>query len=193
VTVATTEALLETLRLAQRLGFFGAGSIAAAVEHAGHFVAAIDEQARTVVDLGSGGGLPGLVIAEALPRLQVTLVERRQTRADFLQRAVSRLQLGGRVEVQPVDVRRLVDDPARAGRFDVVTARGFAQPAVVVEIAAALLCPGGQLIASDPPSKAGAGRWAALPPERFGLELIGSDGVVSVLRRSRSLPRDDAH
>ena len=44
-----------------------------------------------LVDLGSGGGLPGLVLADAYPERAITLVDRREKRTDFLRRAVRRL------------------------------------------------------------------------------------------------------
>src|SRR5437868_13631906 len=54
--------------------------------------------ARRVVDVGSGGGLPGLVLKVARPELEVTLVEADQAKAAFLVQAAARLELGG-VEV----------------------------------------------------------------------------------------------
>ena len=68
------------------------------------------------VDIGSGAGLPGIVIA-CLVEGQVTLVEPRRLRADFLQRTVDALGLAGRASVVPAKVERVT------GRFDVITAR----------------------------------------------------------------------
>ncbi len=51
------------------------------------------EQASTVVDVGSGAGLPGLVIAICMPRAHVWLVERRKRRSSFLQLATAHLGL----------------------------------------------------------------------------------------------------
>jgi 16S rRNA (guanine527-N7)-methyltransferase len=53
----------------------------------------VGTDARSAVDLGSGAGLPGIVIAIALPDLRVTLVEVRRTRAVFLTEAVAELEL----------------------------------------------------------------------------------------------------
>jgi 16S rRNA (guanine527-N7)-methyltransferase len=80
----------------------------------------VPEGAR-VADLGSGAGLPGLVLAIARPDLRVTLVEPMARRVAFLQEAVAGLRL------ESVEITR-----ARAGhgavqsRFDVVTARALA-------------------------------------------------------------------
>jgi 16S rRNA (guanine527-N7)-methyltransferase len=71
------------------------------------------------VDIGSGAGLPGLVIA-ALVDGPVTLVEPRRLRADFLERSVAELGLAGRVTVVRAKAER-VD-----GRFDVITGRAVA-------------------------------------------------------------------
>jgi 16S rRNA (guanine527-N7)-methyltransferase len=179
----TTESLHETLRLAQRLGFFGRGAIDVAIAHAEHFTAAVPAETRVLYDLGSGGGLPGLVIAAARRDIAVFLVERRQTPADFLRRAIGRLGIGDRVEVLTADVGTLTRDPRVAGSADVVTARGFAHPEILAPLASALVRPGGLIVVSDPPGAAGHRRWLELPLGSWSLEFDRSDAVVSVLRR----------
>jgi 16S rRNA (guanine527-N7)-methyltransferase len=79
----------------------------------------IPNTAKTLVDLGSGAGLPGLIIAIAKPELAVTLVEQDQRKAAFLTEVKSRLGLGNVVV-------RAVDIAAIEGRYDVVTARALA-------------------------------------------------------------------
>ena len=71
------------------------------------------------LDIGSGAGLPGLVIA-ILTEGPVTLVEPRKLRADFLQRAAETLGLSKRVTVHAAKVERI------SGAFDVITARAVA-------------------------------------------------------------------
>ena len=71
------------------------------------------------VDIGSGAGLPGLVVA-ALVAGPVTLIEPRRLRAAFLAEAVAALGLAGRVTVEATKVENV------RGRFDVVTARAVA-------------------------------------------------------------------
>ena len=78
-------------------------------------------------DIGSGAGLPGLVIA-CLVEGPVTLIEPRRLRADFLARATSDLGLANRVTVQQAKVERL------RGRFDVITARAVAPLGKLLEI-----------------------------------------------------------
>lgn len=71
------------------------------------------------VDIGSGAGLPGIVIA-LLVEGPVLLVEPRRLRADFLGRMIAELGLSGRVLLAAAKVERVT------GRFDVITARAVA-------------------------------------------------------------------
>lgn len=70
-------------------------------------------------DIGSGAGLPGIVIA-ALTAGPLMLIEPRRLRAEFLERSVNALGLGERVSVAPVKVEKV------SGTFDVLTARAVA-------------------------------------------------------------------
>jgi 16S rRNA (guanine527-N7)-methyltransferase len=81
------------------------------------------------IDIGSGAGLPGIVIA-CLVEGPVTLVEPRRLRAEFLHKAAESLQL--RVTIEAAKVERV------AGRFDVITARAVAPLAKLLEISAHL-------------------------------------------------------
>ena len=99
-------------------------------------------QDATVADLGSGAGLPGLVIAIARPDVQVTLIEPMERRTTFLVEAVERLGLDA-VEV----VRGRAEDWTRPERFDVVTARALAPLPKLLRWALPLVRPGGALLA----------------------------------------------
>jgi 16S rRNA (guanine527-N7)-methyltransferase len=80
----------------------------------------VSQDARSLADLGSGAGFPGLVLAELLRgRVRVTLFESIRKKADFLKAAAERMGLA-------VEVRNERIEAARAGRFDVVTARALA-------------------------------------------------------------------
>ena len=149
------QVLLETLRTAQRFGFFGAGPIEHAAQHSLGYVDALGQLAEgtRLVDLGSGGGLPGLVLADAFPDVDVVLLDRRQKRTDFLQQAVIRLRMTG-VVVICADVTELISD-VRSGAveaFDIVTARGFGPPGFTLRSAVALLRNGGLIVISEPPT-----------------------------------------
>ena len=70
-------------------------------------------------DIGSGAGLPGLIVA-LLVKGPVTLIEPRRLRAEFLSEIVSKLDLADRIRVECAKVERV------QGRFDVITARAVA-------------------------------------------------------------------
>jgi 16S rRNA (guanine527-N7)-methyltransferase len=103
-------------------------------------VPAVGEAAR-IVDLGSGAGLPGLVLAIARPEVEVVLVESVGKKCAWLERTVSALGLKN-VRVVCARAEELEEAP-----FDVVTARALASLAVLCEYAAPLLREGGSLVA----------------------------------------------
>ena len=77
--------------------------------------------ARSWMDLGSGAGFPGIVMALLLPDIRMTLVESRRKRIDFLIGLTEKLGLAGRVAVAGTRLEML-DAPAQ----DVISARAFA-------------------------------------------------------------------
>src|SRR3954471_13072331 len=97
-------ALLVVLESLRDRGALGEPSLPRAVAHAEAFLAPIAPGAATLIDLGSGGGLPGLVLADRLPTTEIVLTERRERRADLLRLAVTRLGWDGRVTVFAGDV-----------------------------------------------------------------------------------------
>lgn len=99
--------------------------------------------ARSIADLGSGAGLPGLVLAAARPDAQVALVESNGRKCEFLERAAERMRLTN-VEVV---CERAESWSAGLGTRDLVTARAVAPLPVLVEYAAPLLSVGGALVA----------------------------------------------
>ena len=169
-------ALADVLRDAQRAGFLGDGPVEPHIAHGVDFCAAV-RWARTqdppcaagghvrVVDLGSGAGLPGLVLALADAGLEVVLLEARERRCAFLGAAIRRLELQGRVDVLHERAESAGRSPEHRGSFDVAVARAFGPPAVTAECAAPLLVVGGHLVVSEPPAWQGSGvvaeRWPA--------------------------------
>ena len=162
----------------QRRGGIGPVDLDAAITHAEAYAVALPEGCATVVDLGSGGGLPGVVIAVRRPEVRMLLVERRATRADLLRYAVRALHLVDRVEVTERDARDL--SVALDGPVDAVTARSFAAPEVLIPLAATLLGPAGVLLLSDPPDR--TPRWT---PEQLLSWGFAEDGRVEGVRRLR--------
>jgi len=99
------------------------------------------------IDLGSGGGYPGLPIATALPAARALLLEPIRKKARFLSTVASALGLEGSVEAAPVRVEALAADGRHRGRWPAVTARAVAGLGELIELAFPLLEPGGVLVA----------------------------------------------
>jgi 16S rRNA (guanine527-N7)-methyltransferase len=150
--------LTSLLSQARDLGFFGPGPISDQLAHAEAFVAAVDGRPGPLLDLGSGGGLPGLAILVRRPDLEVVLLEASAKRAELLRTAVAELGAVDRCEVAQGRAEVLGRSELR-GRFDVVTARSFGRPATTAECAAPFLQVGGLLVVSEPPE--GGDRWPA--------------------------------
>lgn len=133
---------------AQRIGLIGPGDLAEAIDHARGYVAQIPAGVTRLVDVGSGGGLPGLVIAAERPEIDVTLMDRRGRACDMLRRAVVALGWGARVRVIHADAEHLAREPDWRASFEVATCRGLAFPALAAELVIPLLEPGGRLVVS---------------------------------------------
>jgi 16S rRNA (guanine527-N7)-methyltransferase len=100
-----------------------------------------------VLDLGAGGGFPGIPIAAAAPAAEITLAEPIRKKARFLETTTAAVGLAGRVQVVAARAEELARDPAHRGGSDAVTARAVASTAELVELAFPLLAPGGSLLA----------------------------------------------
>lgn len=178
--------LAEVVAEAQRLGFIGKGSVSSAIEHARGFAAGVDGQPGRVLDLGSGGGLPGLVLAAEWSTARVTLLDSQQRRCAFLRKAVDGLDYDDRVEVVEARAESAGQQARLRGRYDVVTARGFGRPAVTAECGAPFLRVGGLLVVSEPPGRGDVddvSRWPASGLRLLGLG-IGSGWVTEFRYRS---------
>lgn len=162
--------LLEVLARGREHGYLGPGPVEDHVRHASVFVAGAPDGIRRGADLGSGGGVPGLILAERWPESSWMLVDRGARRAAFLRTSVSFLELDDRVEVVEGPAETAGRDERWRGSFDLVTARGFGPPAVTAECAAPFLRLDGHLVVSEPPldSPSRASRW-----DPTGLELVG--------------------
>jgi 16S rRNA (guanine527-N7)-methyltransferase len=101
--------------------------------------------ARRIADLGSGAGLPGLVLAAALPDAQVDLIESLERKCVFLREGIERMGLPNAAVV----CERSEDWASAGGReaYDAVTARAVGSLATLAELASPLLREGGVLAA----------------------------------------------
>jgi 16S rRNA (guanine527-N7)-methyltransferase len=93
-----------------------------------------------LLDVGSGGGLPGIPLAIARPDLAVCMVDTVQKKTTFLQQAVIELGLKN-VTVHHARVEEMV------GQFAQITARAFAELSLFVDLTRHLLAPGGRWLA----------------------------------------------
>ena len=101
------------------------------------------------IDLGTGGGIPGLVLA-TFTDCYWLLVDRSERRCAFLKKAIFELDLIQRVEVVECSADELSQGDYR-GKFKLVTARSFGSPAITAECASPLLKEDGLFIVSEPP------------------------------------------
>ncbi len=123
-----------------------------------------------IVDVGSGGGAPGIPLAAALPNREVTLLESERRKVDFLGRWTAELPnlrvVWGRAEEQETD------------QFGVALAKALAPPAVAAEWCLPLVRPGGAAVLWVGPSAdveavaRVAGQMAAAEPENRGGLLV---------------------
>ena len=138
----------------------------------------VRRHAGPIVDVGSGGGAPGLPLAAALPDREVTLLETSRRKCDFLESWVGEFPnvrvVCGRAEEQPSD------------RFGVAVAKALAKPPVALEWCLPLVAPGGAVVLFTGPS-------AALDPaarvaERLGGAPPALEGGILVVRKIAPTP-----
>lgn len=181
------QALIRQLEQSRALGFLGPGPVEAHVEHAAGFLVALEGVTGRVIELGSGGGVPGLVVAVARPDLELVLVEAMSKRCAFLEAAVVALRL---VNTRVVAGRaEIIGRSELRGTADAVVARGFGSPSATAECAAPLLRIGGRLIVSEPPND--QDRWPSEPVGLLGLQLgtrSPRSPVIQVLIQAKPCP-----
>jgi 16S rRNA (guanine527-N7)-methyltransferase len=129
-----------------------------------------------IVDVGSGGGVPGIPIAHALPKREVTLLEANGRKCEFLRTWAppNARPLQGRAEEQKPDV------------YGVAVAKALSPPPVAAEWCLSLVRPGGAAVLWVGPS-ADSARVARVA-ERLGGELIEERDGLFVLRKLRPTP-----
>jgi len=130
-----------------------------------------------IVDVGSGGGVPGIPLAEALPEREVTLLEANGRKCEFLRRWAppNARVVQGRAEEQQTD------------RFGVAAAKALAPPPTAAEWCLPLVRPGGAAILWVGP---GADRErVARVAKRLEAELVDSpDGFFVLAKRAPTPP-----
>lgn len=174
--------LVPILERAQRLGFLGPEPVSNHVEHALRYRVPVVESAGLAMDIGSGGGVPGLVLAVLLPHVRWVFLDAMAKRCAFLAESVAELGLGSRVEIEEGRAEELGRLPRLRSQFDVVTARSFGAPAVLAECASPFLRLGGHIVVSEPPD--GSDRWTDEGLAILGLRRLPyEDSSVAVLEQ----------
>ena len=168
--------LIHILDQARGWGFVGPGDLDAQVEHSLAFLPFCGPTGATgtdlAIDLGSGGGLPGLILALVQAGRPWVLLDANRRRTDFLSAAARQLGIDDHTTV----VCQRAEDAGRGllrSSAMLVVARGFAAPSPTAECAAPLLAIEGTLVVAEPPAGAQArvhARWPASGLADLGLE-----------------------
>jgi 16S rRNA (guanine527-N7)-methyltransferase len=151
--------LLESLELARELGL---------------------EKAR-VADIGSGAGFPGLGWAISFPLLEITMIERREKRALFLERVCRALAIENATAIAE-DARDVARRPdARAG-FDVVSAMAVGDLSALATVIEPMIATGGRFVStiateSDSPARVGTLELERRIDGKFGCYVLYRLGV----------------
>jgi 16S rRNA (guanine527-N7)-methyltransferase len=155
----TLQTLLKILDLAVSEGFLTSNAAKDGIDHSKGYLFSKEnsfflksfKKKDLAIDLGSGGGLPGLVLATFTDCFWL-LVDRGARRCAFLKKAIFDLDLNEKVEVVECSAEELSQGDYR-GKAKLVTARSFASPAITAECASPLLREDGLFIVSEPPLK----------------------------------------
>ncbi|MEI6031865.1 MAG: 16S rRNA (guanine(527)-N(7))-methyltransferase RsmG [Synechococcaceae cyanobacterium ELA739] len=105
-----------------------------------------DQEPLQIIDVGTGGGFPGLALAIALPSARLTLVDSVSRKVDAVAAMVAELGLEGRVSVRCDRIERCGQASDCRGRFDWALARAVASAPVVAEYLVPLLRPQGRAL-----------------------------------------------
>jgi 16S rRNA (guanine527-N7)-methyltransferase len=163
--------LTRALEESRARGYLGPQAIEPQISHAQGFALCWEAIRATspvdLLDLGSGGGLPGLVLLDRW-RCHEVFLDSMAKRSNFLSEALGWPGAPQRGEVVIARAEEAARWPELEGKFDLVTARSFGPPAVTAECAVRFLKIGGVLVVSEPPGERSDERWS-----KGGLSLLG--------------------
>jgi 16S rRNA (guanine527-N7)-methyltransferase len=187
-TIAALAALLERLAADERAPTSIAGVAETLDRHIADSLVGLElpalRGARSAADLGSGAGLPGLVLAAALPDLQMHLVEAQRSKCTYIASLVAAMAL----QNSRVVCRRAESWEEGRGAHDLVVARALGPQPLVLEYAAPLLGLGGRLVEWRGSRDEGDEADAAIAASALGLRRVEVRAVVPFTgARSRHL------
>lgn len=192
----TIEWLSSALEQSRALGFLGPGPIETHIEHAKRY-ADVWSQYRSgppqrTLDLGSGGGVPGLVLFDVWDR-EMILLDSMEKRCRFLRSVIAGSSALTGMSVEEGRAEELAREPHLAGTCELVVARSFGPPAATAECAVRFLVEGGLLIVSEPPAVPQASRWPRAGLGQLGLKRLtpdNSEGGYVVMEKVRPTPAE---
>jgi len=168
--------LFRALEQSRARGYLGPADIEQQIAHAEGFAECWEDLHPSppgeLLDLGSGGGLPGLVLLERWA-CRTVLVDSMIKRMRFLTEVLAEVDAPTNAEVITGRAEEVARNPLLSGAFDLVTARSFGPPAVTAECAVRFLKVGGVLIVSEPPDDSETGRWNGEILAELGLAAKG--------------------
>ena len=163
------DAFVRHVDRAVELGFVGDPDPDLHLENARAFADALPQGTR-VLDLGSGGGLPGIALLALRPDLDLTMLDAQRRRCELLRSTIDQWPTPANAIVVEGRAEDLARSDELADRFDSVVARLFGAPAVTAECAVRFLQPrSGILLVSEPPE---------LDPERWSAEGLAQLGLI---------------
>lgn len=183
--------LLHVLENARALGFLGPGPVAEHLTHAKAYLSALPKVGAggLVIDLGTGGGVPGLPLAYWRPDLTWVLVDAMVKRVVFVASSVAELRLD--ITVLERRAEAMAKEPDWAHAADVVVARSLATPGLAAEYASPLLKVGGKAIIAEPPG-GDPDRWPSEGLAKLGMRrgpvLFAPTATLQVLNQVEKCP-----
>lgn len=155
-------------------------------------------EARNVLDLGAGGGFPGVPLAVLMPETQFTLLDSVGRKVEFINEVIESMGLSNATAIKGRSEEWANADGHEA--YDVVTARAVAPLSVLAELASPLLLEGGHLIAWKGEREVDSEQVIASNQARLAMCLTGQETVIPfkgsrerrlyVLRKTGSTPAD---
>ncbi|MXV91324.1 MAG: hypothetical protein F4004_11710 [Acidimicrobiia bacterium] len=142
------------------------------------------------LDLGTGAGLPGLVMATCWSATRWLLTDRRLRSENFVRWAIGVLDMGERVSFRRGEAAELAREETLAGGFALVAARAFGPPPLTAECATGFLALGGRLVVSEPEHEA-ATRWPSAPLRRLGLAMYTTGTEPRFVELRKVTPHED--